>query len=198
MDSFTLGAGRCWIIHAFGRNALVRPSDRFEALLTVLLVLAGMLFTPVACAIGTTVHDSRSRVYAQEATSHHLVSARLIDDSTATFEHVRVAATAPVRWKIGDNDHVSTVFVDLGAKAGDHVDIWVDAAGDYVSAPSARWLAGRDAFLAGIGAWLGAVIMTGGAWVAMRKWLSGLRGRGWDRELHLVVNDDGGRAGRQS
>lgn len=198
MDTFTLDIGRSWVVRALGRNPLTRWTDRLEAVLTLCLIAVAILLIPVAGAIGTAVHESRAGFYAKESAGRHVVTATAVEDSTLTFENVRVAATAQVRWRAEGADHVDILFVDPATKAGDRLTIWVDRAGNHVSAPTARWQAGRDAFLAGAGVWLGTMAVALGLWGLVRVWFFRIRARSWDRAFRVMADEDGGRTGRQS
>jgi hypothetical protein len=55
METFTLAPVGGWIVRAFGRNPLVRTSDRIEALLLILAVAVALAAAPIAGAIGTAV-----------------------------------------------------------------------------------------------------------------------------------------------
>ena len=82
MQTFTIGLGRLWWIRAFGRNPLLRRSDRIEAAVFMLAVLIVVITTPVAGAIGTSVHDAHARLYAEEAHHRHQVIATAIEEMT--------------------------------------------------------------------------------------------------------------------
>ena len=84
METFTLSLGRCWIIRAVGRNPLVRTSDRVEALMLVLVFATALVVTAVSGAIGTAVHDTHARAYAEQSRDRHPVTATVIEDPTAT------------------------------------------------------------------------------------------------------------------
>ena len=60
METFTLAPVGGWIVRAFGRNPLVRTSDRIEALLLILAVAVALAAAPIAGAIGTAVYEARS------------------------------------------------------------------------------------------------------------------------------------------
>ena len=75
MQTFTIGLGHRWWTLVFGRNPLVRPSDRIEFLVLSFAVLVTVVAIPVAAAIGTSVHDARAWVYAEEALTRHQVTA---------------------------------------------------------------------------------------------------------------------------
>ena len=86
MDTFTLDWGRSWTIRAFGRNPLVRFSDRVEAVVLVLVFATALAVIPVAGAIGTAVYESRARLYTEQAQTRHTVAATAIEDSTIIVE----------------------------------------------------------------------------------------------------------------
>jgi hypothetical protein len=75
MYTSTLGLPRWPIVQVFGRNPLVRTSDRVEALVLVLAVVESLLAVPIGAPIGTAVHDSIRHLYAEQAQSRHPVTA---------------------------------------------------------------------------------------------------------------------------
>jgi hypothetical protein len=197
METFTWHIGRSRGVRVLSRNPLVRWSDRVEALMTLVLMVTALLFVPMAGAIGTAVHESRADFYAHESAGRHTVTATVTDEPILTFENVRVAATASVRWRDRDAAHSDIIFVDPAVRVGDQVTIWVDRAGNHVSAPTASWQAGRDAVLAGVGAWLGVMAIVAGISAVVRMSLAHTRNRCWDREWYAVAVDDAGRTGYQ-
>ena len=60
MDTFFVARLPKWSLVLFGNNPLVRISDWVEALVVVSTVLVSLLAVPIACAVGTAVHDSTS------------------------------------------------------------------------------------------------------------------------------------------
>ena len=79
MDTFTVRSPRWLVVRLFGRNPLIRISDRIEALVLVLTVVVSLLAAPIAAAVGTAVHDSRSHLYAEQAQTRRTVTATVID-----------------------------------------------------------------------------------------------------------------------
>jgi len=198
MDTFTLSFGRCWTIRALGRNPLVRFSDRVEAVVLVLVVIAALLVTPVAGAIGTAVYESRARLYTEQAQTRHTVAATAIEDSTVVVDQNAEVFPTGARWRANGSEHVGSVDLAHAVKAGDQLDVWVDASGDQVAAPTPTSRAGIDAMFAGAGAWL--IVMAGVAGLSMlvRSWMTHRRFLGWEREWQALVSDDGGRTGSQT
>jgi hypothetical protein len=198
MDTFTLDVGRSWILRALGRNSLVRFSDRVEAVVIVLLIVTAVVVTPVAGAIGTAVHETRARHYAQEAQTRHTVAATAIEDSTLIIQRYGEAFRVHARWLVDSVEHVGSVDLPYETAAGDQLDVWVDDSGNQVAAPAPTWRAGIDGIFAGAGAWLIAVTGLAGVWAWVRSRLTRRRYRGWDREWTALVGDDGGRTGSQT
>ena len=95
MDVFTLVPSRCWLARLSGRNALVRRSDRVQALLAVVAIVVVMLAAPVAAATGTAIHDVRAHVYAEQARHRHPVVVTAVGDSTTTGTPNSVKLTWP-------------------------------------------------------------------------------------------------------
>ena len=85
METFTLSLRRCWIIRAVGRNPLVRTSDRVEALILMLVFATAVVVTPFSAAIGTAVHDTHARAYAEQSRDRHPVTAVVTDKPSATM-----------------------------------------------------------------------------------------------------------------
>ena len=76
MQTFAIGMPRRWLAClAAVHNPLVRASDRLEAFVTLLMIIAVTMAVPVAGAIGTAVHDTRSQMYAEQAKTRHAVAA---------------------------------------------------------------------------------------------------------------------------
>ncbi|MGV0791413.1 hypothetical protein [Mycolicibacterium sp. XJ1819] len=63
------------LIRLWGRNPLVRTTDRIEALTTVLAIVVALITVPVALAVGTAVHDLRSDLYAAQEPTRAAVEA---------------------------------------------------------------------------------------------------------------------------
>jgi hypothetical protein len=96
----------------------VRRIDRLELLIVALGILVVLVAAACAGALGTAVHDARSRAYFAQAQTRHTVIARaieegtivhLVDDNTAT----RVNA----RWQVDGTEHTGNVTVDGTVKA---------------------------------------------------------------------------------
>ena len=98
MDTFFVARMPKWSIVLFGRNSLVRNSDWVEALVLVLTVFVSLLAVPIACAVGTAVHDSHQQLYAEQAQSHHNVTATVTDNNAAQQDSPTNRITLRDRW----------------------------------------------------------------------------------------------------
>ena len=198
MDTFLFYRGRSWVIRAFGRNPLVRRSDRAEAVLLVLAFVSVLVITPVAGAIGTAVHESHARLYADQARARQQIAATVTGNPTSTIQANRVVITVPVHWRFDGIDHADKLEVEYAPKAGDRVQVWIDRGGDQVGRPPAASQAGTDALAAGAGFWLGIVAGVTGLTAWLRAVLARRRDSAWEREWQLLIKNGGGRTGTQA
>jgi hypothetical protein len=86
MQPFTIGFGRTWFLRAWGRNELVRSTDRWQAWVLSVAVTLAVIALPIAAALGTAVHDARLATYTEQAHDRHVVSATVVSE-TATILH---------------------------------------------------------------------------------------------------------------
>ncbi len=170
----------------FGRNPLVRTTDRVEALLLVLVLAISILALPVAAAVGTAVHESRARVYAEQAQTRHQVVATITGDSDGRRNLSSPNVTAPARWVVAGAEHTGMVAVQRVVKPGDRVDVWVDEQGSPVSKPMISAL--DEAVAAGSALWFGVVIGAATLFGLARILLDRERHAGWQRDFDRMVN----------
>ena len=78
-----------WVLRACRRDPLVRGSDRLELLIIALTILVAVVAAARAGALGTAIHDARSRVYIAQAQTRHTGTARATEDSTIVSESRR-------------------------------------------------------------------------------------------------------------
>jgi hypothetical protein len=183
-----------WVLRAAGRNPLVRGSDRLE----LLIVTVGILFVVVgaACAgaLGTAVHDARSRVYIAQAQTRHTVVAEAIDDSTIVLGvHDNMTTSVDARWQANGTEHTGSVTPDRAVKTDDPLVIWVDSNGDRVAAPTPTSQAGVDAVLVAYGAWQSVVLAAAVLIWWSHSRLDRRRDSAWERDIRCLIHDNGGR-----
>ena len=166
MQTFTLPPQRWWVVRVFGRNPLVRLSDRVEVLLVQLAFVASIIAAAVAEAVGTAVYDAHNRRYAEQAQTQHLVTTTVREDSTGILDNVTYTVSA--RWRAEATEHTGSFSWPQFVKAGDLIDIWVVPDGSAVSAPAPASQAGVDAVMAGITIWLSVVAAAAGLTAVVR------------------------------
>jgi hypothetical protein len=188
-----------WVLRAAGRNPLVRASDRLELLIVALGIVAVVVAAACAGALGTAVHDARSRAYIAQAQTRHTVTARAIDDSTVVLGVDDNAATkVNARWQVNGTEHTGSLNWDDAVKTGDPLTIWVDRNGDSVDAPTPISQAGVDAVGVAYVAWQSVALAAAGLICWGRSRLDRRRDSAWERDIRCLIDDDGGRTNRKS
>jgi hypothetical protein len=186
------------MLRACGRNPLVRGIDRVELLIVALGTLVALVSVAYAGALGTAVHDARSRVYIAQAQTRHTLTATATkdsavvpraDDSTAT----RVTA----RWQVDGTEHVGTFNWDHAVKFGDPLTIWVDRNGDRVDPPTPTSQAAEDAVGVAFVAWQTVVLATACLVWLGRSYLDRRRDSAWERDIRCLIDGSGGRTNRK-
>jgi hypothetical protein len=187
-----------WVLRACGRNPLVRGIDRLELLIVALGILVVVVAAACAGALGTAVHDARSRVYIAQAQTRHTVTARAIDDSTIVLGVDDNAATrVDARWQVNGTEHTGSLNWDDAVKTGDPLTIWVDRNGDSVDAPTPISQAGVDAVGVAYVAWQSVALASAGLICWGRSHLDRRRDSAWERGIRCLIDDDGGRTNRK-
>ena len=187
-----------WVLRACGRNPLVRGIDCLELVIVALGILLVVVAAACAGALGTAVHDARSRVYIAQAQTRHIVTARAIDDSTIVIGVDDNAATrVDARWQVDGSEHTGSLDLDHAVKTGDPLTIWVDRSGDRVDAPTPISQAGVDAVGVGYVAWQSVVLAAAVLICWGRSRLDRRRDSAWERDIRCLIDDDGGRTNRK-
>jgi len=192
MQWFTVSWWRWRLAQARGRNPLVRTSDRVEVAVMALAVLISLTVMPFAGAIGTAIHDEHAKTYAGQQRDRHQVAAPAVNAAAPTGP----AAVLQARWRAGDVENAGALDWTNPTKDAAGADIWVDKNGREVGPPAASWQAGADAIVAAAGVWLAATAISALALALVRRGLRRARSNAWNREIAILVHDDGGRAGR--
>jgi hypothetical protein len=172
------------------RNPLVRTSDRVEMLIIALGVLIALLAAAFAGALGTAVHDTRSKVYRSEAQTRHTVIATATDDSTTVLGFRDNAVTrVNAHWQSDGLEHADRLTVEAPLKTADPLVIWVDRDGNRVDAPTPTRQAGVDAVAAGFAAWQTALFAVAGLVCWGRSVLNRRRMSDWEREIRCLLRE---------
>jgi hypothetical protein len=133
--SITVPLLRKLSVRLFGRNPLVRATDRVEALVLVLAVAVALIAVPISAAVGTAVYESRSRIYAEQVQTRRPVTATVTGDSHPRRDLESPTVTIAARWFAAGTERTGDVTAPLTANIGDDIEIWVDDEGFAVPAP---------------------------------------------------------------
>jgi hypothetical protein len=183
-----------WVLRACGRNPLVRGIDRLELLIVALGILFVLAAAACAGALGTAVHDARTRVYVEQAQTRHTVTARAIDVSTIVPRANGSTATmVNARWQVKGTQRIGTISVDGGVKIGDPLTIWVDRDGARVDPPTPTSRAGVEAVGVAYAAWQAVGLAVTGLVRWGRSHLDGRRDSAWEHDIRCFIHDDSGR-----
>jgi hypothetical protein len=179
---------------AWSRNPLRRASDRIEAGVTYLLIMAMLSISPWAswsAAQATYRHDVR--LTAWERQHRFPVTAVLMQDAPEPVGATDAGMPPPVapqtaaRWTGPDGViHNGTIDVDAGMRRGSTVPIWVDDDGAVAMAPGRRSATG-DAVAVAVAVVLGLAVGLGGIHrIVVVWWLDRRRLRSWQAEWLVV------------
>ena len=185
MQAFEFTLPRWPKLRVFGTNPLIRISDRIEAIVIVTAVAFSLLAAPVAGAIGTTVHDARSRVYAEEAHTRRPIRAVItkIGHSTSVAHPYSNTTTVQARWNAEGIQQIDTLSVKRAVAVGDQIDIWVNDRGERVAPPAPGSQAAVDAVRVAIFLWLMATGAAAALVAAVRWRINRRHDIDWEREI---------------
>jgi hypothetical protein len=193
VETFTIGLGNRWWVRAFGRNPLVRRSDRIEALVLVLAVVLTVVAIPIAGAIGTSLHEERTQAYAEEAQTMHQVIATATEEGQVIAIPRGVAFRAEATWSYAGRAHRAVVPWPGWAKVGDQQSVWVDEVGENVAERPSSSQADAEAVGVAVAVWLGVAEASAALVYLVRRRLNRSRYAQWDREINAFRDNDGRR-----
>jgi len=179
-------------VRAFGRNPLLRWTDRLEACVIVIAIVAALAATPVCAAAGAGVYRSRLQLYGAQSRARHTVTATVVEPGPPLHTPHATSGAVLVMWldtadgaRGGEVQvaHTGWMSRDRAVKPGDHIDIWVDDAGAPVAPPTPPSQAGLDAVGFGAGIWLVAALGLTAAVGMVRSPLNRIRRVQWERDI---------------
>src|SRR5277367_897233 len=124
------------VFRLFSRNPLIRTSDRIQAAIVTLALSVVVVAAPVAWGVGTKIRDAETHKYLQQAQARHALVAKATDDSKPSDAFGAAPVTVKVRWQLNGTDHTQVLGWDYAVKAGDPLQIWVNANGNQVEGPT--------------------------------------------------------------
>ena len=184
------------VLRPFSRNPLNRTSDRIQAAIVTLALSVVVVAAPFAWGAGTKIRDAETHKYLQQAQARHALVARAIDDSKPSDSFGATPITVKARWQLNGTDHTQVLGWDYAVKAGDPLQIWVDANGNQVESPTPIERAAVEGVIAAFVGWWIVVLAAAQVVSALRAHLIRMRDAQWEREIRYLVDDDGGRTNR--
>jgi hypothetical protein len=165
------------------RNPLVRASDRIEAAALLVVHIAVIFAIPVACAVGTSVYDSRIHTFAAERITIQQIETTATRESSVTRLPYDSSNLTPLRWVFAGTPHTAVVDTPAYMKVGDRTTIWVNEAGERPHQPLTDNDAAFAAVTAAASLWIAMAAAGAAAWALLRLRLNHARYAAWDRAL---------------
>ncbi|EME50819.1 transmembrane protein [Amycolatopsis decaplanina DSM 44594] len=169
-----------------GHNSLARGSDRFEALLLKVVILAALLAIPVAAAVGSANHGRQVAAAAADAIGRQAATAYLSKDAPVRIVDSESVGTGNSTTEATWTDsrgvrHTGGVLATPGSPAGSAVPIWIDARGELTAAPRTASTAVFDSVLVGLWLWFAMVAALVLLHQVVRLILDRHRAAAWER-----------------
>lgn len=183
METFTLDPRRWRVARVFGRNPLLRRTDRIEALVVLIALVVSLIAVPVAGVVGAVTYGARDRVYTQEARERHPVTARVADARVGDLGVTVVQA----KWPGPSGERGGTLELMEHAKAGGTVEIWVDAQGNPVAPPTPTWLAAGEAVGVAVVTALAVTLLMAALVAVVQSRLDRARDALWERDIEFLA-----------
>jgi hypothetical protein len=173
-------------------NPLARAADRVEAAALLILVLVGLVMTPLAAASGSEAYANQRAVTEQQNRNRQPTTAVLLADppplsvtSPGRVVHGRTPAQA--RWSLPDGSvRTGQVQADDWLRAGAELPIWIDQSGNPVDRPATADTAIVAGLRAALTSWLAVMAVLAAGFAALCLLLSRSRKAGWHREWASV------------
>ncbi|MGD1173179.1 hypothetical protein ACKUVQ_07840 [Mycobacterium seoulense] len=181
--TFTWDPRRWQVTRVFGRNPLLRRTDRIEALAVLVALVVSLIAVPVAGVVGAVTYGARERVYTQEAHDRHRVTATVADSRVEDLGVTVVQA----KWPGRNGERSGTLDLTEPARAGGTVEIWVDRDGEPVVAPTPAWLAAAEAVGVAVVTALGMTMAMAALLAIVRSRLDRARDALWERDIELLA-----------
>src|SRR6201995_4708250 len=181
------------VLRLFSRDPLSRASSRMQTAVVTLVISVVVLAAACAGVLGTLIYRAETQNYRDQVQTRHVVAATAVDDGRQAVSPDATAFTVEARWEANGITHTGAIGWDDAGKAGDRLQIWVDADGNPVTRPTPPELAGPEAVLAAVAAWFIMVLAAFPVLALVRANSSGKRDDQWDKDIRSLVEDGGGR-----
>jgi hypothetical protein len=203
MHAFMFRRRLWWITSAFGRNPLLRWTDRIEACIIMSAIVAALVAIPLCALDGAGVYRSHLQLYAAQSRVRQPVTATVVETGPPPHSPHATQVAVLATWAVDADgartggalpEHTGWVTADRAVKTGDRIDIWVNAGGAPTAPPTPLSRATYDAVGFGVGIWLIATMGLMGGVGIVRSPLNRIRHGQWEREIKRFAN--GGRSNR--
>jgi len=188
LETFTLCLPRWRIFALFRRSPLIRATDRIEALVTVVAVMASVLVIPVAAAAGTAVYDAHREIYAEQHLTRHLVPATITGNAAAATISRTSTAVVAVQWFDAGIEHTGVLAAHKVAKLGDQTAVWLDDNGALTEEPTPTSQAAPDAVTFALFIWAGVTAAAGALLAGTRAVCDRVRAKKWERTIEALFS----------
>ncbi|MFI5615688.1 hypothetical protein [Amycolatopsis sp. NPDC051903] len=184
---------RWWHLLVPGRNSVARPSDRVQAWLVLMVILAALVAIPFSAAAGSAVYAAQQHQSARELAENRPATATLLADGppdSVTGRSGEVSGPRPTdaTWLGSDGArHIGRVNADAGTHRGDLVPIWVDRSGAVVPAPLSAEAAVVNAVAAAVGLYFVTCLALGLIHGSSVFALNRHRARKWQQEWYAEL-----------
>src|SRR5258708_10819939 len=101
MPGFSLGDRSWCVTHAFGRNPLLRWTDRIEAWVIVFAIVAVLAATVVCAVAGAGVYRSHRALYAAQSVARQSVTATVVETDPPPHTPHATSTAVLVMWLVG-------------------------------------------------------------------------------------------------
>jgi hypothetical protein len=199
MRKFVLRRRQRWVARAFGRNPLLRWTDRVEACVILAAFLLALGVCAVSVAQGAAVYRSHAQLYAAQARMRHMVTATVAATGSPPREPHSTTSAVLATWPNaadgarGGELHIERaewVTTDRTVIDGDQIHLWLNDAGREVDPPTPLAQAGIDAIGVGAAVWGCAVLALIAGVALVRSRLDRIRRAQLEREIDRSASGD--------
>jgi hypothetical protein len=158
-----------------------------EAAVTAFIAAVLILFIPVACAVGTTVHETQTRYLTEYRATHQQLNAVVIDDNPAPTTLYTPGALSRVQWTHGGRVRTDVMYSQDRPNVGETLTIWVNERGERTPPPPDPAVPALTAVTAAASVWCGAAAVAVTLLAVQRFWLNRRRHELWDSEYRSLI-----------
>ncbi|MEV0067901.1 MULTISPECIES: hypothetical protein [unclassified Amycolatopsis] len=177
----------CHVI-APGHRSVARSSDRAEAVVLVLCVIAALVAVPFAAAVGSELYARQTAQSAEQLATRYPVTATLLADGPPLSVSGRSGALGSrmptdATWLLADGSRrVGRPYANEGTHRGDTFRIWVDRYGSLVDPPLSPAAVVVNAAAGAVGVWVATLLALALCYGSVVFGLNRHRSSQWQRE----------------